>query len=166
MGEGAGSLTACHRLPPLQAEKTLSTFQEISKTLKWLFGQSIFIKIGQKEIHHLSKDELEPLAKEHDLHTWEIHQLLHILSLGLLRFSSFTGFIDLSAIRHHLPENFFHEKEHTQIETLYAAVCSREHYQEVSLTRFAFSNPYVICWVPESVAEAIEQHEEKEVAHA
>jgi hypothetical protein len=131
--------------------------QQLTENLKWLFSQSIFIKISDQEIHHLPLVETFELAKTHGIPQPELQHLLHLLCLSLLSKPPITGFIELLTLVKQIPKDFFRKKEAEQIEVIYNALCAREHHQEVSLSRFAFANPYVICWLPESEARVLEQ---------
>lgn len=130
--------------------------KKISEKLSWLFAQSVFIKLGTKEVHHLSPMETADLAAAHDLSMITVHHVLHILSLTLLKSKSMTGFIDIAGLLKHLPENFSTLKEEKQIELVDQALLDREHWNDAAMTRFSFANPYMICWVPESEAKVLE----------
>ncbi len=131
--------------------------KKITESLHWMFGQSVFIKIGHREIHHMPIEDILSIAKEHDLAPGTLQHLLHILSLAILGIGPLTGFIDIANINAQLPSHFTKYKEQDQIKVLHEAVTERQHHQEAALSRFSFSNPYVICWIPESEEKILEQ---------
>ena len=133
-----------------------STEKQITESLHWLFSRSLFIKLGMQEIHHMSIDDIKDLAAHHGLASGDLAHVLFTLCRSMLNREVVTGFVDLLSLCSVLPDNFFHLKEDVQKELLYQAVFTREHHPENTGSRFAFSNPYLICWMPESEAEALE----------
>jgi len=130
--------------------------KQIQDDLHWLFSRSIFIKLGSQEISHMPVNEVTGLAFMRGISENELQHLLHILRLSITEHGTVTGFIDLAHLKEQLPAHFNKYKETDQVQELHKAVQTRDHLLDLSHSRFTFSNPYIICWMPESEANALE----------